>query len=92
MTVDREEVLRIAALARLELTSEETERMATELSAILGYVAQLAQATGSDSEPASSGSARRREDRVAPSRVIPELLELAPAREAALVRVPRVIE
>ena len=36
--IDREQVLHVARLARLSLTDEETERMATELSGILDHV------------------------------------------------------
>ena len=90
--IDREEVLRIAALARLELSSAEVDRMALDLSKILDYVAQLSrvedQVPAGDEGPGTP----RREDRVAPSRVTEELLAAAPAREGALVRVPRVVE
>src|SRR5262245_15468492 len=40
-TIDRDEVLRIAALANLELDDEAIERMTRELGAIVAYVAQL---------------------------------------------------
>lgn len=36
--IDREDVLHVARLARLELTEEEVERMARELSGILGHI------------------------------------------------------
>jgi aspartyl-tRNA(Asn)/glutamyl-tRNA(Gln) amidotransferase subunit C len=36
--IDREQVLHVARLARLELTDEEVERMAGELSSILGHI------------------------------------------------------
>jgi aspartyl-tRNA(Asn)/glutamyl-tRNA(Gln) amidotransferase subunit C len=36
--IDREQVLHVARLARLELSDEEVERMATELSGILAHV------------------------------------------------------
>jgi aspartyl-tRNA(Asn)/glutamyl-tRNA(Gln) amidotransferase subunit C len=41
--IDREQVLHVARLARLELTDEETERMATELSGILAHVDRMAE-------------------------------------------------
>jgi aspartyl-tRNA(Asn)/glutamyl-tRNA(Gln) amidotransferase subunit C len=36
--IDREQVLHVARLARLELTDDEVERMAGELSNILGHI------------------------------------------------------
>jgi aspartyl-tRNA(Asn)/glutamyl-tRNA(Gln) amidotransferase subunit C len=36
--IDREQVLHVARLARLELTEDEVERMAGELSGILGHI------------------------------------------------------
>jgi aspartyl-tRNA(Asn)/glutamyl-tRNA(Gln) amidotransferase subunit C len=36
--IDREQVLHVARLARLELSDDEVERMAGELSSILGHI------------------------------------------------------
>jgi aspartyl-tRNA(Asn)/glutamyl-tRNA(Gln) amidotransferase subunit C len=38
VSIDREQVLHVARLARLELTDEEVGRMATELSSVLGHI------------------------------------------------------
>jgi aspartyl-tRNA(Asn)/glutamyl-tRNA(Gln) amidotransferase subunit C len=40
--IDREQVLHVARLARLELTEEEVERTAAELSDVLGHVDRIA--------------------------------------------------
>ncbi|HEY7529117.1 MAG TPA: Asp-tRNA(Asn)/Glu-tRNA(Gln) amidotransferase subunit GatC [Gemmatimonadota bacterium] len=90
--IDRDEVLRIAALARLELTDDEVVRMARDLGRILEYVERLAAlpAPARGAEPAASTP--RRPDVVVPSRLAEELLALAPEREDPLVRVPRVVE
>jgi aspartyl-tRNA(Asn)/glutamyl-tRNA(Gln) amidotransferase subunit C len=90
--IDREEVLRIAALARLELAQEELERMAHDLSGILEYVKQLAAIPEAAAGPDRAEPTPRREDRVVASRVVPELLENAPDRDGPLLRVPPVIE
>ena len=37
----KEDVLKLAALARISLSDDEVEKFATELNAILGYVEQL---------------------------------------------------
>lgn len=108
--IERDEILRIASLARLELSEEEVERMTDDLSRILQYVAQLtaveanasvpedAEGASPQEDPSGTGlrmdanGTPRREDRVTPSRYPDELLAMAPEREGALVRVPRVIE
>jgi aspartyl-tRNA(Asn)/glutamyl-tRNA(Gln) amidotransferase subunit C len=41
--IDREQVLHVARLARLELTDDEVERMATELSSILDHVDRMSE-------------------------------------------------
>jgi aspartyl-tRNA(Asn)/glutamyl-tRNA(Gln) amidotransferase subunit C len=41
--IDREQVLHVARLARLELSDEETERMAQELSGILEHVDRMSE-------------------------------------------------
>ncbi len=39
--IDREQVLHVARLARLELSEEETERISEELSKVLGHIEKL---------------------------------------------------
>ena len=41
--IDREQVLHVARLARLELSDEEVERMATELSGVLDHVDKISE-------------------------------------------------
>ena len=41
MTLDPEQVLHVARLARLELTSDELERMARELSHVLDHIEKI---------------------------------------------------
>lgn len=48
----RDDVLKLARLARLHLSDEEVERFQDEITAILGYVEQL-QSVDLDDEPAS---------------------------------------
>jgi aspartyl-tRNA(Asn)/glutamyl-tRNA(Gln) amidotransferase subunit C len=51
--IDREQVLHVARLARLELSEEEVERMATELSGILEHVDKISALDLTDVEPTS---------------------------------------
>jgi aspartyl-tRNA(Asn)/glutamyl-tRNA(Gln) amidotransferase subunit C len=41
--IDREQVLHVARLARLRLSEEEVDRMATELSSILGHIETISE-------------------------------------------------
>ena len=51
--IDREQVLHVARLARLELSEDEIERMAGELSGILEHVDAIAELDLDDVEPTS---------------------------------------
>lgn len=51
--VSEEEVKHIAELARIELTAEESERFAREISDVLGYVEQLQEVDTEQVEPIS---------------------------------------
>ncbi len=49
--IDREQVLHVARLARLELSDEETERMSEELSKVLGHIEKLSELDLTQVEP-----------------------------------------
>ncbi|HYU80850.1 MAG TPA: Asp-tRNA(Asn)/Glu-tRNA(Gln) amidotransferase subunit GatC [Vicinamibacterales bacterium] len=88
------EVLRIAQLARLELTPEEVELFARQLANILQYVEQIRELDTSGVPPTShvmNQPVERVDERV-PSLTREEALENAPeaATEAGLFKVPRV--
>ena len=51
--IDRDQVLHVARLARLELSEEEIERMASELSGILEHVDRISALDLDDVEPTS---------------------------------------
>jgi aspartyl-tRNA(Asn)/glutamyl-tRNA(Gln) amidotransferase subunit C len=51
--IDREQVLHVARLARLELTDDEVGRMATELSSVLGHIETIGTLDLDDVEPTS---------------------------------------
>ncbi len=96
MALTRDEVRRIAGLARLELAPEEEERMAQQLSAILDYVRQLEALDVSAVEPMThalaEGAVPFREDEVAESLAPDTALGNAPARAGTCFKVPRIIE
>jgi len=93
----RAEVARIAALARLELTPEETALFAEQLGAILSYFEELRRADTTD-VPATAqvgvlAAAPLREDTMQPCLDRDVLLRQAPEGDldAGLFSVPRVI-
>jgi aspartyl-tRNA(Asn)/glutamyl-tRNA(Gln) amidotransferase subunit C len=51
--IDRDQVLHVARLARLELTDDEVERMASELSGILDHVERISELDLEGVEPTS---------------------------------------
>lgn len=51
MAISRDDVEKVALLARLELTDAEVESLTTELAQIVGYVDQLAEVDTENIEP-----------------------------------------
>jgi aspartyl-tRNA(Asn)/glutamyl-tRNA(Gln) amidotransferase subunit C len=90
----RDEVERIAALARLTLTSEEASRFARDLTAILEYAADIARVDTTDVPPAGVDvDSVWREDTPAASLPRQIVIDEAPdaAGETGLFRVPKVL-
>jgi aspartyl-tRNA(Asn)/glutamyl-tRNA(Gln) amidotransferase subunit C len=89
------DVLRIAELARLELTSEEVDLYSRQLASILTYVEQVQQldTTGVPATAHIASHPRDRDDAPADGLSRPDALANAPdaAREAGLFKVPRVL-
>ncbi|MEJ2012630.1 MAG: Asp-tRNA(Asn)/Glu-tRNA(Gln) amidotransferase subunit GatC [Anaerolineales bacterium] len=95
MAISLEEVRHIAILARLELTPEEQERYAQQLSAVLDYAARLTEVDTDHIPPTASVlllQAPLRKDVVRPSPPRARILSNAPATERGMFRVPPVLE
>jgi aspartyl-tRNA(Asn)/glutamyl-tRNA(Gln) amidotransferase subunit C len=95
MKLTREEVERVAWLARLRLTSEEKERLTEQLDNILRYMEKLNQLDISRVEPfihAVNVTTPLREDRVTNEPNAEALLANAPAKDGTFFRVPKIIE
>lgn len=94
-TLTRDEVSRIAELARLALTPDELDLFTRQLGAILGYVEQIRHLDTSGVEPTShvSGRAVERSDTIVASLDRSVALAAAPdaATEAGLFKVPKVL-
>lgn len=100
MSVTREEVAKIAALARIQMDEAAIDRMVPELNGILGWVDQLGEVDTATVEPMTAvipQAMRLREDVID---AIPEtaggrredVLANAPAAEHGFFGVPKVIE
>ena len=91
----RDDVLKLAALARISLTDEEVEEFAPELSAILQYVEQLSGVDVSGLEPTNQVTGLTnvmREDKVVDYGYQPaDLLKNVPQTQDNLIKVKRMI-
>lgn len=99
MKISREEVLRVAELAHLELSAEEVETYRGQLDEILTYIAKLEELDVSAVEPmaqvlqaASDGRPELREDTPIPCDAAEAILAQAPDAKKPFFRVPKVIE
>jgi aspartyl-tRNA(Asn)/glutamyl-tRNA(Gln) amidotransferase subunit C len=108
MKISREDVLRVAQLAHLDLVSEEVETYRGQLDEILGYIGKLQELDVSNVEPmtqmrprnadAASGASTTgvepelRDDVVVPCTVVDAVLAEAPDAAKPFFRVPKVIE
>jgi aspartyl-tRNA(Asn)/glutamyl-tRNA(Gln) amidotransferase subunit C len=95
MKITREEVRRVAALARLKFSPEEEELLTKQLDGILQYVEKLNRLDTADVEPLAHAVDivnAFREDRVANQPSAEELLANAPAKEKSFFKVPKIIE
>lgn len=91
----REDVLKLARLARLELTDDEVSRYTKEISAILGYVEQLQNVDVSGLEPTYQVTGLKnvtRPDQIRDYGVDQaDLLKNVPASEDGQIKVKRVL-
>lgn len=90
-----EQVRRIALLARLELTSDEEQRMLGDLEEMLEYVDKLNQLDTSAVEPTAQVGdigASMREDAVTNIDDPEAILANAPAAREQMFKVPKIIE
>jgi len=91
MTLTREEVRRIAGLARLDLTVEEEQRFAVQLGRVVEYIGQLDRFETSEFPPGVPDGALALDEPVA-SLPTEAVLANAPQRIFSFVVVPRVLE
>jgi aspartyl-tRNA(Asn)/glutamyl-tRNA(Gln) amidotransferase subunit C len=95
MKLSREEIQRVAMLARLRLTAGEEERFTEQLDKILQYMDKLNQLDTSEVQPLAHAVDivnAFREDKVTNQPNVDALLANAPARDETFFRVPKIIE
>ena len=93
MTISREDVEYVAALARLELTEPEIQEYTGQLNSILDYAAMLEQLDTDDVVPTAHSVPLHnvvREDQVRDSINREKALKNAPDGEEGFFRVPRI--
>ena len=93
--ISREDVARVARLARLALTGAELETMREQLNAILAHIDALRAVDTAGIEPTSHAVPQfnvMRDDEPRPCFPQEEMLANAPDRSGAFFRVPRIIE
>lgn len=94
-SLTRDEVARLAQLARIELTGDELDHLAPQLAQILGHVAQVGEVAAADIPPTSHAlpltNVFRADDPV-PGLTSEQALAAAPAVEGGRFRVPRILD
>ena len=94
MTIDREEVRKVANLARLNITEAEEAEFTVQLNSILEYFDRLSELDTTDVKPTTRAietSNITREDRITPFAEKEELLKAAPEQQGEFFRVPKII-
>jgi aspartyl-tRNA(Asn)/glutamyl-tRNA(Gln) amidotransferase subunit C len=95
MTIDIEQVRKVALLARLELTEAEEQAFTGQLNSILDYFEQLNELDTENVEPTTRAietSNITRPDRLETFSDRQEILSCAPEREDDYFRVPKILD
>jgi aspartyl-tRNA(Asn)/glutamyl-tRNA(Gln) amidotransferase subunit C len=95
MSVDADQVRRIAHLARIAVADQEVEHLKGELNAILAFVEQLTEVKVEGVEPMTSVTPmamKMRADQVTDGEIADDIVRNAPATENHFFLVPKVVE
>ncbi|MFB2892845.1 Asp-tRNA(Asn)/Glu-tRNA(Gln) amidotransferase subunit GatC [Aerosakkonemataceae cyanobacterium BLCC-F50] len=94
MSIDREQVRKVALLARLELTPEEEEMFTTQMGAMLDYFQQLSELDVSKVQPTTRAidvSNITRTDELKPCEEREAILKNAPEQDGDFFKVPKIL-
>lgn len=92
--ISRDDVAKLAQLARIEMTPDELDHLANELGVILNAVARVQEVAGEEVPPTSHPLPLEnvfRPDIVIPSLTPDEALSGAPAQEEQRFKVPQIL-
>ena len=92
--ITRDEVAHLATLARIDLSDDELDHLAPQLSVILDSVASISEVAGADVPPTSHPMPLTnvfREDVVVPGLTAEQALAMAPQAEEQRFAVPRIL-
>lgn len=95
MSLDKETVAKVATLARIRMNDEELERMAPQLSKIIGFVEQLGEVDTDQVEPLANVvdiTLALRDDEVNDGACVDKVLANAPESTQGYFVVPKVVE
>jgi len=99
MKISRDDVVRVAELAYLDLSESELETYRAQIDEILEYISKLNELDTANVEPMAqvltddqTADATLREDIVVPCGIAAEVLRQAPDPEPPFFRVPKLIE
>lgn len=95
MSLDKETVARIATLARIRLTEEETDRLAGELSKIVDWIEQLGEVDTESAAPMTSvvdAAFPKRDDTVDDGGYPERVMANAPEPANSFFTVPKVVD
>ncbi|GAC1460188.1 MAG: Asp-tRNA(Asn)/Glu-tRNA(Gln) amidotransferase subunit GatC [Chamaesiphon sp.] len=92
--INREQVRKVALLARLEITAEEEEQLTTQMGNILAYFEQLSELDVSNVEPTTRAIEVSNVTRVDEMQIYPDreaIFKEAPDREGDFFKVPQIL-
>lgn len=95
MSISKQEIEHVAKLARLNLSEQEIDKYAFEMSNLIDFVNKLNELDTTGVEPTANAIKMQnvfREDKIGQSLDREKILENAPSKEAGCFRVPRVVE
>ena len=95
MSITKDTILKIANLAKISITSDETEKLESEISSIISWVETLNEVDTENIEPMTNSlqsSLRMREDEVNDGNKTKDILLNSPTEDDNFYVVPKVIE
>jgi aspartyl-tRNA(Asn)/glutamyl-tRNA(Gln) amidotransferase subunit C len=95
MSITKDTILKIANLAKISITSDETEKLESEISSIIRWVETLNEVDTDNIEPMTNSlqsSLRMREDEVNDGNKTKDILLNSPTEDDNFFVVPKVIE